>query len=107
MKDIKLRVMSTEDSQQVVVEAETVSGEDVDIRSYFMPPEQAVAVGAAILQAAEHCGVVIQTQSAPVVTPAQYAALCKRTEIVMRSMSKARPDMIAKQVVDTILAEIL
>lgn len=104
--NVKLKVYAT-DANVVVVQSETVSGEDVDIRSYTMPPEQAVGVANAILQAAEHCGVTIQVDSAPVITPMQHAALVKRAEIIMRSMTKAPPGMVAKQIVDTILAGVL
>lgn len=106
MIDIKLRVIAT-DAKTVVVEVETLGVENTDLRSYIMPPEQAVGVANAILQAAEKCGLEIRVDSAPVVTDMQRMALVKRTELIINSMSGNKVDRIAVHVVDSILSEIL
>lgn len=106
MKDIKVRVMSV-DGQQVMVESETITGEDVDTRRYIFTPEKAVEVATAILRAAEACGLQITMQTAPHISSMQRMALIKRTELIMRSMSGQKLDRMAMQIVDSILAEIL
>lgn len=102
----KLIVQSTE-GNQVVLSAERQMGDDVEVRSYTFDPAQAVEVANAIMHAAEDCGVVIQTQTAPIVTDQKRMVLMNRAGLIMNSMKGKPQQRIAMHVVDTILAEIL
>lgn len=76
--------------------------------NYTFEPGDAVAFGNAMMAAAQACGVEIQVQvEQRQITAMQRNTLIVRVQHIARSMRGKKPEMIASQIVDTILAEIL
>lgn len=102
----KLQVKVNGDRNQIVILAETVSGDVKEERSYFLDPAQSVDFANLMLKCAEECGVVVQMQTEGI-SDEKRIRLYKRTEHIIRSLSGRKLNVMAPQVVDTILAEIL
>ena len=102
----KLQVQVTADRSQVVI---VTTAENMGIseeRSFFLPPHMAVDIANLMLHCAEECGMIVKMETAGI-SDEKRLRLYKRTEHVIRSLSGRKLNLMAPQVVDTILAEIL
>ena len=106
MMNIKLIVQTNETNSLVLLTAETAAAGDTENRTYFLEPENAVAVANSILHAAELCGVEIHVQTDRGITDMQRLQLIARTQHIMRTYSGKKGNA-AMQIVDSILAEVL
>lgn len=103
MNRVKVEVTHNEAKNQVIVQTTTLSEENREERSAFFTPDQAVEMANALLNCAEICGVHVKVEVQPSVTPMQRTALINRAEIIMRSMSGKKANIIAAHIVDTVL----
>lgn len=106
MRAITLSVQTSDDKQQVIIGAQTDTGNQTEDRSYFLGPAQAVEIANSIMHAAEECGVEIKVQTTGI-SDTKRLMLIKRTEHIIRSLSGKKLPYIASQVVDSILTEVL
>ena len=107
MRSIKLTVTTDSIEQNVVLEADTVTNDQTEMRKYVLNPPLAVEVANSMLHAAEVCGVEVHVQTTRGITDMQRLALIARTGHIMRTMAKAGPQKTSMQIVDSILAEVL
>lgn len=103
METIKIFVQVPDDRKTVILGSQ-YQGEE---RHCLLTPERAVEVANSLLHAAEQCGVEVQVQTTHHITDMQRLQLIARVGHIMRSMSGRRPDRVALNIVDSILAEIL
>lgn len=106
MNGVKLSVKVTGDRTQVAILTETITADVKEERGYFLDPVQCVDIANLMLKCAEECGVTVKMETAGI-SDEKRLRLYKRTEHVIRSLSGRKLNVMAPQVVDTILAEVL
>jgi uncharacterized protein YueI len=83
---------------------------DFEVNKLILDPPMAVDMAQSMIRAAVECGYDVQIITPrPQVTSFQRAGLITRTEHIMRSLTKQKKTglVIASQVVDSILSELL
>jgi len=106
MSGVKLSIETNDDHTQIVIRAQTETGNQAEERCYFLDPYQSVEFANTMLHLAEDCGVEIQMQTTGI-SDVKRLRIIQRVEHVMRSLSNRKPKYAACQIVDVVLAEVL
>lgn len=106
MNNIALNLEVSGDLKQIIIRAKTASAGDSEDRTYSLDPYSAVEFANTMLHMAEACGVEIQMETKGI-SNEKRNRLILRTTHVMRSLGNRKPLVVASQVVDTILSEVL
>lgn len=107
MSTIKFVVETNDNNSLVYIRTFTDAGDSTEERAYSFNPTDAVSVANSLLHAAELCGVEVQVQTSHPITSMQRLQLINRTQHIMRTMSRRKPEDIAVHITDSILAAIL